>query len=48
MVDMHFLAIKTGWKVDRLERCIADQEYRAAEQRGDHLLADEDGLDRKY
>ena len=48
---MHFLAIKTGWKVDRLEEMyVADQEYRAAEQQGEITLAElmKMELDRKY
>tara|TARA_R100001509_G_scaffold31793_1_gene16888 strand:- start:4150 stop:6633 length:2484 start_codon:yes stop_codon:yes gene_type:complete len=51
MVEMHFLAIKTGWKVDRLEEMyVADQEYRAAEHQGEITLADlmKMKLDRKY
>ena len=51
MVEMHFLAIKTGWKVDRLEEMyVADQEYRAAEHQGEITLADlmKMELDRKY
>lgn len=51
MVEMHFLAIKTGWKVDRLEEMyVADQEYRAAEHQGEITLADlmKMPLDREY
>ena len=51
MVEMHFLAIKTGWKVERLEEMyVADQEYRSAEQQGEITLADlmKMELDRQY
>ena len=41
MVEMHYLAIKTGWKVERLqEMYIADQEYMATEQQGEITLED--------
>ena len=51
MVEMHFLSIRTGMKVERLEEVyVADQEYRAAEQQGEITLADlmKMPLNRKY
>lgn len=51
MVEMHFLAIKTAWKVEKLqEMYTAHQEFMAAEQQGEITLEDLQNmnLEREY